>query len=205
MKRLLVYGLLLMGLLFVGCGGAEPADTAVPESTVVNEVPPAPVEAYPVEVEAGNGSGLEAYPGVGSEGGETAVPESYPSANQPPAKGTPVVQNGELISPTPQPIKGGEEMPAQEIPEAVLQLPITQNVIADLSAKLGIDAAQIKVVAFEEVTWRDSSLGCPQPGMAYLQVLSEGYRIVLQANGQNYDYHTNMSNQFVLCVPDGSN
>jgi hypothetical protein len=199
MKRLLVYGLLLTGLLVVGCGGVTPEETAVPEPTVINEEQPAPVEAYPVEGEVESDSGLEAYPGV-----ETAVPESYPSATQPP-KGTPIVQNGELISPTPEPIKGGEEMPAQDIPEAVLQLPITQNVIADLSAKLGIDTNQIKVIAFEEVTWRDSSLGCPQPGMAYLQVLSEGYRIVLQANGQNYDYHTNMNNQFVLCMPDGSN
>ena len=31
----------------------------------------------------------------------------------------------------------------------------------DLAKKLGIDAAEIELVAFEPVTWNDGSLGCP--------------------------------------------
>lgn len=41
----------------------------------------------------------------------------------------------------------------------------------------------------EEVTWRDGSLGCPQPGMRYKQVLVNGYRIVLRHGGSEYPYH----------------
>ena len=41
------------------------------------------------------------------------------------------------------------------------------------------------------------SLGWPTPrscqlGMAYAQVLVEGYRMVLEANGKAYEYHTSM-------------
>ena len=35
------------------------------------------------------------------------------------------------------------------------------------------------------VDWRDSSLGCPKPGMAYLDVITPGHRVTLRANGRS--------------------
>lgn len=61
--------------------------------------------------------------------------------------------------------------------------------IADAASRTGIAAASIKIVAAEAVTWPDGSLGCPQPGMAYTQALVPGYRIRLNADGRNLDYH----------------
>jgi hypothetical protein len=61
--------------------------------------------------------------------------------------------------------------------------------VTDLAKRLSIDPADITVVSAEEVTWSDSSLGCPKPGMMYAQVLVEGSRIVLEANGTRYEYH----------------
>lgn len=62
--------------------------------------------------------------------------------------------------------------------------------MADLAARLDIPTDQVTVVSVEFVQWRDSSLGCPQPGMVYAQVITPGYRIVLEAEGILFEYHT---------------
>ena len=69
----------------------------------------------------------------------------------------------------------------------------------DLAARLGVSLAEISVVEAMPVEWSDSSLDCPQEGMSYLQVITPGYRIVLQANSQAHEYHTNQTGYFVLC------
>lgn len=63
------------------------------------------------------------------------------------------------------------------------------NAVADLAAATGVDADDIQVVAHDQVTWRDGSLGCPEPGMMYTQALVDGYRIVLRAAGETVHYH----------------
>lgn len=45
-------------------------------------------------------------------------------------------------------------------------------------------------MAVEEVTWRDGSRGCAQPGMSYTQALVDGSRITLRASGRTYEYHS---------------
>jgi hypothetical protein len=74
----------------------------------------------------------------------------------------------------------------------------------DLAARLGIQAAQIDLVEVEQVEWPDASLGCPQPGMMYAQVITPGYRIVLEAGGQAYEVHTDTDSSVVLCEDPGA-
>jgi hypothetical protein len=59
----------------------------------------------------------------------------------------------------------------------------------DLAKRLNVPVESIEFGKFEDVLWPDGSLGCPQPGMAYTQVMVEGYRILLQYGGQVYAYH----------------
>ena len=61
--------------------------------------------------------------------------------------------------------------------------------LADLAAREGVDPATITVVSTDEVTWRDGSLGCPEPGMNYTQALVPGVRVVLELDGVRYEYH----------------
>lgn len=102
---------------------------------------------------------------------------------------------------TPSPV---EESTAQMTPT----LPVPedaklQNLIAkmeeDLANRLAISTDEISLVEMIEVEWSDSGLDCPQPGMDYLQVITPGYRIVLEAGGQSYEYHTNRDTYFVFC------
>lgn len=72
--------------------------------------------------------------------------------------------------------------------------------IADMAERLNILAEQVTVVALEEVTWPDASLGLPQPGMMYAQVLAPGYRVTLEAVGRRFEYHTDRNSR-ALRVP----
>lgn len=59
---------------------------------------------------------------------------------------------------------------------------------ADLSKRLNIEPELIEVIASEECTWGDASLGFPDPGMSYAQILVSGYRVVLRAAGGTFEY-----------------
>jgi hypothetical protein len=59
----------------------------------------------------------------------------------------------------------------------------------DLTRRLAIDTAAVRVICTEARTWPDSSLGCPRPGMKYRQVPVDGYRILLAVGNDIYAYH----------------
>jgi hypothetical protein len=77
--------------------------------------------------------------------------------------------------------------------------PLVDLARQDPAGQLGIKAEDITVLGVEEVEWRNSSLGCPRPGMNYLQVITPGYRITLEAQGRRYEYHTDQSSRVVRC------
>jgi hypothetical protein len=69
-----------------------------------------------------------------------------------------------------------------------------------LAKQLGTSDAQIEVESIAEQTWPDTSLGCPEEGRMYLQVITPGYVLQLRAKGQVYEYHVDQSVRVVaLC------
>jgi hypothetical protein len=66
-----------------------------------------------------------------------------------------------------------------------------------------IALSDISPVSVEPTQWRDTSLGCPRPGMVYAQVITPGYKIVLKAQGKEYEFHTDRAEAVVLCFVDG--
>ena len=99
--------------------------------------------------------------------GDDSSDETTPASTEPPATTTP---------------------PGVEVPAGLAGL--VAVAVNDLAERFDIDASAISVVEVREVIWRDSSLGCPVEGMSYLQVLVDGSLIVLEANGQTYQYHS---------------
>jgi hypothetical protein len=67
------------------------------------------------------------------------------------------------------------------------------SAIADLAGRLNASSSDIQVVSAESRDWPDAGLGCPEPGKMYAQVITRGFRIVLQANGQTFEYHSSLS------------
>lgn len=72
--------------------------------------------------------------------------------------------------------------------------------LADVVARTGVDVAAVRVIAEDAVTWRDSSIGCPQKGMEYMQVLTEGTRIIVEAAGQRFEYHRGGRRDLFYCA-----
>jgi len=76
--------------------------------------------------------------------------------------------------------------------------------LADLAARLSVAPDAITVKAVESIDWPDASLGCPQPGMMYAQVITPGYRIVLEVDGKSYEYHADTQRHVVYCESKGA-
>lgn len=107
-----------------------------------------------------------------------------------------VVFCGELppAGPAPQPA-GGEEA-VKSLDEQGQRM--LEQARQELAGKLGVSPARIQVVKAEPVLWPDTSLGCPQPGMMYAQVITPGYQFILEYEGKQYDYHAGRGH-LVLC------
>jgi hypothetical protein len=73
--------------------------------------------------------------------------------------------------------------------------------VADLASRLGVDPATITTVSAALVSWSNSALGCPQPGMSYAQVPVDGAEIVLSSAGARYSYHMGGTTSPFLCEP----
>ena len=59
-----------------------------------------------------------------------------------------------------------------------------------LAAQLGISADEISVVSTEQVNWPDACLGMADEGEMCAQVITPGWLIVFEVNGQQYEVHT---------------
>ncbi len=72
-----------------------------------------------------------------------------------------------------------------------------QAILDDLAAR-GVTSSP-ELVSAEQVTWNDSSLGCPSPGVMYTQALVDGLRVVVTADGTRYDYRFGQGDKPKLC------
>jgi len=103
--------------------------------------------------------------------------------------------------PKPEPTQG--ETPSMPPSPIASTTPNLQSLVdkarEDLAQRLSISTTQINIIEAKEVTWSNSSLGCPQPGMLYADVLTPGYLILLNANGQDFEYHTGKGSDIFYC------
>jgi hypothetical protein len=127
--------------------------------------------------------------------GTAPQPTSTPAPSTPPIEATVPLQgeHPESESTQPAPVTA----PAQSVqPEAE---PLVAAARTDLDQRLGVPEGEIAVISVEAVEWRDGSLGCPAPGMAYIQVITPGFRVILQVGGIEYEYHTDTRQSVVFC------
>lgn len=79
----------------------------------------------------------------------------------------------------------------------MIELSDTQRLLVsraqdELAAELGVTPEEIDLVSVEEVDWPDASLGCPQEGMMYAQVITPGYRFLLGLNDETHEFHSSL-------------
>lgn len=70
--------------------------------------------------------------------------------------------------------------------------------IKGLAQALGVSATQITVVSHTPVEWPDACLGVAMPNEMCAQMITPGHLIVLEANGRQYEYHTNATGSRVV-------
>jgi len=67
-----------------------------------------------------------------------------------------------------------------------------------LSAALAVRESEIRLDEAVAVEWPDASLGCPDPDMAYAQVIMPGYRVTLRAGQKRHVVHV-AGDRVVVC------
>jgi hypothetical protein len=126
-----------------------------------------------------------------------AQPSDQGQSPEPPA--TEEVPELPTIEPSETPlVQSPTAEPTGEVPSEILD-----EITADLIKRTGAQRGDIQLVKAEAVVWNDASLGCPKPGEFYIQILVEGYWVVLQVEGVEYDYRASDSGNFILC--EGNN
>jgi hypothetical protein len=76
--------------------------------------------------------------------------------------------------------------------------PAQQLTISTLAQNLSITPDKIKLVSTEAVDWPDSCLGVSTEGIMCSQVVTPGFRVILDANGKKVEYHTNQDASVVV-------
>ncbi len=129
-----------------------------------------------------------------------SAPPAFPTASSKPAA---------TLPPSVLPTLPPSILPTEAAPDAAAwptgdqwkNAPVAAlNAAADLAQRLKIDVNTIVLVSAEEVEWSDACLGIQQPEVMCAQVITPGYKVILEANGQQYEYHTNASGSAVRLV-----
>ena len=123
-----------------------------------------------------------------SSGGSDSPPPSRDTASLTPASGQP----SQLPGASP-----GSFGPIA-LPSAYVE-----PVVAEIARLTGVPVDQVVVRSGEAVTFPDGGLGCPMPGVVYIQVQVEGYKLVAEAGGATFDYRGTGPGRFRLCTKTG--
>jgi len=76
----------------------------------------------------------------------------------------------------------------------------TSQAIQLVAEQMGAAPEQLTLISEAAVDFSDSSLGCPKPGMAYMQVVTPGHKIMLEYKGTTYDVRIS-GGRGLICEP----
>ena len=85
------------------------------------------------------------------------------------------------------------------VPSASIPREVRRAVVADAARRFKVAASAVVLTQAEKVTWTDTSLGCPEPGHMYGQMIVEGFRITAKTDGGSLVYNTDAGGNVVSC------
>jgi len=121
-----------------------------------------------------------------------AEDSALPARQIAPPKRIPEAMPGVALEATVQPT--GEPVTTASIPRAV-----RRAVVVDAARRFQVAEDAVVLASAEQVTWSDGSLGCPQPGRMYTQMLVEGYRVSATTVAGRMLYHADTRGNVVTC------
>ena len=91
--------------------------------------------------------------------------------------------------------------PLTPTPEVFSPLPPEQRafeaVREALARQLGLDPLAIQLVETAPVDWPDACLGLPAAGESCAEVVTPGFRVIVETGGSSYEFHTNRDGSLV--------
>ena len=187
--------LFILTIFLIGCGVAT--------DTVTDEEPAAESGAALTAV-----TPTSEAPSATSDLADIELDTNQPEPDTPEIEQLPITEPEEvdLGQITPKPVEGETPViqPPPSMPQAIDDelADLIQRTRADLSGHLNIAESEVQLLEWRNGTWRDGSMGCPQPGMMYTMSLIPGYQLIFEAQGEKYYYHTRKANDFILCESD---
>ena len=109
-------------------------------------------------------------------------------------------------SATPQvnPVKpphGGPPVTNPVITPSIEANSAVDQVITDYARQANLDPADVHLMFYEIVDWPDGCLGVFQEGVMCIQVITPGYRIIVDVNGSTVELHSNITGDYFLVAP----
>lgn len=135
-------------------------------------------------------SACAAPPPVAPPSGERSLdaPTATPQATATPAPtATPTAEPAPENAPGDDGSRSGGDTMRNGAPAELIE-----RAKAEVASLARSAAESVQVKSVEQVEWSDASLGCPQGGMMYAQVITPGYKIVLESGGRTYEFHSGM-------------
>lgn len=72
-----------------------------------------------------------------------------------------------------------------------------------LAANVNVSPDTLKLVSKEQTEWSDSSLGCPDPGTMYMQVITPGWKLTYNDGARDYDVRSNQDGSIMVWCESG--
>jgi len=84
---------------------------------------------------------------------------------------------------------------------AVIDLPAAfiAAVKVEIADDAGVSVNEVTIISAEALTFPDGSLGCPVPGLNYIQVQIDGFKVVGSAAGATFDYRGTSPSDITRC------
>ena len=120
--------------------------------------------------------------GCAASAGTPSASSTEPAASRPPFE-----------TPAPSASDGAGVVVPDGLPDAAWMA-----ILDDLTVRLG-EHADPTLVSADAVTWNDGSLGCPKPGQVYTQALIDGFQVVVDVDGEQFDYRVGSGTDVRLC------
>ena len=193
-RRAAAVVLLATAGLLLACGGeSQPADSTSPSAgqpAAATEAPAATPQTQPAAATGAPAATPQTQPAAATEA-PAATPQTQPAAATRAPAATPQTQPAaatEAPTATPQTQPAAATEAPAATPQTLTGLQVeARQVLAD---RLSVPAADLELVSDELVQWGDTSLGCPQAGMFYAQVITPRHRITFRQGEDTYEVHT---------------
>lgn len=190
MRRVILMGVIGLGLLLAGCGQ---------QAATVPTTPPtsAPAATTPPTQEPTNAPTSVPTPSIAPTSAATTTPSSAPATAAP-------TDSAPTTAPTTSAPSGRvTDTPLAAPSTAPVQSEIVTLATRSLAALPAVGARSLTTKSVEEVDWSDSSLGCPDPAALYLAVITPGYKIILSDGSTEFPVHTNSDGSVMVWCKDG--